>query len=91
MDDDIDNVNFRLEKTCHACPEQYDAFLNDKRVGYLRLRHGHFTVSYPDVGGELLFDANPKGDGIFDEEEREFYLIMAMISILNKLKGEKIA
>lgn len=35
-----------LFKTCGACPEQYDALTEtNKVIGYLRLRHGIFTVS----------------------------------------------
>jgi len=29
-----------LNKTCGACPEQYDVFLEGENVGYMRLRHG---------------------------------------------------
>lgn len=40
-----------LKQTCFAYPEQYDAIdgITGERVGYLRLRHGHFTVEVPDV------------------------------------------
>jgi plasmid stability protein len=34
-------VVVRLVRTCFACPEQYDAFIGEEKVGYLRLRHGH--------------------------------------------------
>ena len=27
-------------QTCGACPEQYDVFLGDKQIGYVRLRGG---------------------------------------------------
>ena len=43
-----------LIKTCHACPEQYDAFFQGKQIGYLRLRHGEFRVDYPDCGDETI-------------------------------------
>ena len=45
-------VKFRLEMTCFACPEQYDVYLEDEKVGYLRLRHGHFRCDVPDCGGK---------------------------------------
>lgn len=64
--------------TCSAMPEQYDAFLDGRQVGYLRLRHGNFTVEWPDVGGELVYEASPMGDGDFEDEEREFYLVEAV-------------
>ena len=63
-------VVVRLVRTCFACPEQYDAFIGDEKAGYLRLRHGQFTVECPDVRGEMVYEASPWGDGIFDDEER---------------------
>jgi hypothetical protein len=77
----------RLELTCGACPEQYDAFIGDELVGYLRLRHGNFTVECPDCGGKLVYRANPKGDGLFDDDEREEYLSAAKQAILNWRRG----
>lgn len=77
--------NIRLEKTCEACPEQYDAFIGDKQVGYLRLRWGTFTVNYPDVKGEEIYSAEPEGDGMFEEEERSTFLEQAKMAILNKI------
>lgn len=75
----------KLVETCGACPEQYDAFIGSKQVGYLRLRNGYFRVDFPDCGGETIYEADPKGDGIFDSEEREFYLNEAKNAILKKL------
>ena len=72
----------KLVKTCDACPEQYDAFdENGKQVGYLRLRHGYFRVDCPDVGGETVYSAEPEGDGIFMDWERESYLLAAKEAI----------
>lgn len=74
---------FTLDQTCGACPEQYDAYLNNNiKVGYLRLRHGSFTVTCPDVDGELVYSAEPQGDGIFEFEERDYYLEQAKQAIL---------
>jgi len=65
-----------LVRTCYACPEQYDAYDGTgRRVGYFRLRHGWFTVEKYAPGGDLVFDAEPYGDGIFESDERERYLI----------------
>lgn len=77
-----------LVLTCGACPEQYDAFKDGVQVGYLRLRHGVFRVDYPDCGGETIFDAFPEGDGYFDCEEREFFLLEAVKAINSKLLAE---
>jgi plasmid stability protein len=63
-------VVVRLVRTCFDYPEQYDAFIGDEKAGYLRLRHGHFTVECPDVWGEMVYEASPSGDGIFDDGER---------------------
>lgn len=71
--------------TCGACPEQYDAFHHGKRVGYLRLRHGSFTVEHPDCGGDRVYEAEPKGDGVFESGERHKYLTEATKALEQKL------
>lgn len=76
------NINgYELIETCGACPEQYDVFLNDEQVGYLRLRHGRFYASVPDVGGCIVYEAAPNGDGMFHPNERMFYLTNAIEAI----------
>lgn len=80
------SAKIRLVKTCNNCPEQYDAFIGDKQVGYLRLRHGYFRVDYPDCGGVTIFTSEPNGDGIFtSEEEREHHLTAACRAILRHI------
>ena len=74
-------TEIRLEMTCGACPEQYDAYVGDRQVGYLRLRHGQFTVEAPDVCGDLVYRAETVGDGVFDESEREYHLRRAKEAI----------
>ena len=69
-------MEFIFECTCGSCPEQYDVFLNDKQVAYVRLRFGILRVDYSYCGGETIyrkeFDDNYKG--CFDnEDERQFY------------------
>lgn len=71
-----------LVRTCYACPEQYDAFVGDQQVGYLRLRHGFFTVDVPDHTGDTIYEACPRGDGIFEDDEREGYLMAAKQAIV---------
>ena len=39
-------LEIKLIQTCGACPEQYDAFIGEEQVGYLRLRHGYFRWQY---------------------------------------------
>lgn len=63
-----------------ACPEQYDVYLNGIEIGYLRLRHGCFTVSYTYKSSidNVIWVDYPNGDGIFDSEERYKYLKKAI-------------
>lgn len=79
---------YELVQTCGACPEQYDVFKDGKQSGYLRLRHGSFTVAYPDCGHRIIYSANPEGDGIFEDHEREHYLNEAINAIMAAEKGE---
>jgi hypothetical protein len=76
----MDDIEFK--RTCYACPEQYDVFLGTEQIGYLRLRHGYFAAYHPDVDGSCVFQAYPKGDGIFEEDERGFYLSAALEALL---------
>lgn len=73
--------DFVLVKTCDACPEQYDVFHKGNQVGYLRLRHGYFSAEVPNCGGELVYEALPKGDGWFCDDERERFLLAAVEGI----------
>ena len=76
---------FRLVCTCGACPEQYEVFDGEKKVGYLRLRHGHFRCDYPDCGGETLYQSDTKGDGIFHDDERMPELKRAVEAIKKRM------
>ena len=78
-----------LVRTCYACPEQYDAYLGGKKVGYLRLRHGEFRVDYPDCMEETIYRACPEGDGIFVDSERDYYLRFAVDAILKRIAAGK--
>ena len=75
-----------LQNTGYACPEQYDAFIHDdggtRQVGYLRLRHGYFSVECPDCGGELVLEIDHiEPDGRFLDTERRHYLNAATVAI----------
>jgi hypothetical protein len=73
---------YRLQQTCGACPEQYDVFDDlGQQVAYFRLRHGGFRVNVPDHGGEVIYTANPKGDGMFYNDERVRYLTEAVLAV----------
>lgn len=72
---DIMIHGYRLVLTCGACPEQYDVLDSQgNQVAYLRLRHGSYTVTVPDVCGKVIYQAFPQGDGLFDDDERVMYL-----------------
>lgn len=77
----------RLELTCPACPEQYDVWHGKQKVGYLRLRHGHFRAHFMGVEGEIVYEADTIGDGLFEDSEREFHLNRAIEAIRDKLKS----
>lgn len=81
---------FGFQQTCVACPEQYDVFdVAGNLVAYFRLRHGNFRVECPDVGGDQVYCSSPKGDGVFEPDERERYLREAIAAVesyyINKL------
>ena len=73
-----------LRLTCSACPEQYDVERRGVRIGYLRLRHGEFTAAYPDVDGEIVYEAEPRGDGAFEDDERMEHLTAAVRALLER-------
>lgn len=81
--DSIKIDGIELVRTCYACPEQYDAFdESNRKVGYLRLRHGTFYAECPDVGGEEVYCTQAmNGDGIFDADERMPFLKKAVNAI----------
>lgn len=73
--------DYELIMTCGACPEQYDVMLDGEKVAYLRLRHGMFRADVPDCGGETVYQASPKGDGMFEDNERDYYIHNALSAI----------
>lgn len=82
-DRDIIIGRYRLICTCGACPEQYDVFdeVTQAQVGYLRLRHGYFRADIDNCGGETVYEAHTRGDGIFDEDERMPQLMAAVTAL----------
>jgi hypothetical protein len=83
----LEDIN--LIETCGACPEQYDAYHNGEIVGYLRLRHGIFRVDYlANDERKVIYHGEPNGDGMFEPEEREFYLTEAKKAIIKTISGE---
>lgn len=71
-----------LVKTCGVSPEQYDLVnRRGKCFACFRLRHGYFSVECLDVGGTLVYEAHPEGDGCFMPHEREAYINAAMSAV----------
>lgn len=59
----------RFVQTCSFSPEQYDVYHRFHKVGYLRLRHGHFRCE--DGGGNIIWESDPANcDGCFNSEEQ---------------------
>lgn len=90
----LKTTDLRLEKTSWAFPEQYDVFLGEQCIGYLRLRNGIFRADYPECsafGENTVYMANPKGDGEFEDDEREHFLdeaCKALIAAHERATGE---
>jgi hypothetical protein len=79
----------KLEMTCSTSPEQFDVFLDGTEIGYLRLRHGSFSVHYVPAD-DSLYTVFPKGDGCFDDEERVKYLTEAVEALQKRHLEEEI-
>lgn len=73
-------LGYTLDQTCCVCPEQYDVYKDGEQVGYLRLRHGWFRADL-EPSRQTVYEGYPKGDGIFDDCERDFYLTEAIKAI----------
>jgi hypothetical protein len=86
-------LQVRLVQINTACPESYEAYVEDRKVAYLRLRHGVFSVRCID-GNKEVYCSSPEGDGIFEEHERAGELQRAVNAIarhLKQLEEEKLA
>ncbi len=87
----------RFERTCNACPEQYDVYHGKDRIGYVRLRWGYFSVLYTPDGN--LSDSSARQvfatrfpepcKGTFTVEERPFYLKQAKKALRKALKEDE--
>lgn len=80
-DERFEVLGFELHMTCEAFPEQYDVYRAGEQVGYLRLRHGVFYAACPGVGGQVVYQSEPVGDGCFEDHERRVELTAAMKAI----------
>lgn len=78
-DREIFGMKFRL--TCESHPEQYNVYLGDRQVGYVRVRHGHLSVECPECNGQQVLGADIAGDGEFEPWERDYWLRRAAIAV----------
>jgi len=74
-------MSLAIVQTCPQYPEQYEVFKGGVIVGYLRARHGHFSVECPDVGCEVVYQSDIEGDGSFDDSERDHQMEKAIEAI----------
>ena len=77
----------RFELTCAACPEQYDVYVGDQEVAYVRLRHGILYAEVP-FDGKVVFehDFGDERGSFLDEVERQVYLKKIEASIRKELQ-----
>lgn len=75
-------------RTVHRiCPESYDAYdERGVRVARLRLRHGAFRAELED--GTVVFRSRPRGDGMFEADERMPQLRAAASAIASARRGQ---
>ena len=72
-DIDFSSLEIRLEELCSDYPESYNLIIQDKEVGYLRVRGGIFSVEYY-LASKIIFTTVVDGDGCFCDHERDYFL-----------------
>lgn len=86
------NIELIFNRTCRAYPEQYDVYIGERYIAYVRLRSGRLTVCPIGKDNEPEFDnytivkdwKNDPLKGSFDsEEERQEYIGKIKEIILN--------
>jgi hypothetical protein len=87
---DCSYYGLTLKNTCFACPEQYDVYYENILCGYMRLRRGYFRTEYyktpDDDYGEIVYDCEPNGGGMFLSEEREEHLKKGAEAIIKQMR-----
>lgn len=87
--EDITIRDYCFQQTCGACPEQYDVFVGDKQVAYVRLRWDRLRVDVPDYGGDTIYVHHFDDDGykgVFDSEDERIKYLNIIADELDKLK-----
>lgn len=76
-----------LKQTCAACPEAYDVYDGEKYVGYMRLRHGSFTVRHEQSDEVVYQPDNVYGDGAFSStEERDYHMRKGLLLLRKHMR-----
>ncbi len=73
-----ERMGLKVVLTCRDAPEQYEIIRAGLPCGYIRVRWGGMSVSYPDAGGEDLYEGPVDGFGGFADHEREAKLLDAL-------------
>ena len=85
-------LGFQLVLTCSACPEQYDVFLGERQVGYIRFRWGSLEVDFLRCGGRALIDErllrHSPDSGQLRHDDRSEVLQRACAAIAKALSEE---
>lgn len=71
-------LGLTLRLTSPSVPEQYELLRSGAPSGYIRVRHGKVSITYPDeIDGDLYNGAVEGFDG-FTDHERETKLLFAL-------------
>ncbi|MCW2754651.1 MAG: hypothetical protein JWQ32_2062 [Marmoricola sp.] len=79
----------KLVATCRSCPEQYELRDDQGTVfAYFRLRGGRYSVTVPDVGGEVVYEADwhdddPYKGGFDSQPEAVQQLSLGLFHVFN--------
>jgi len=71
-------LDLTVRLTSSSVPEQYEVLRSGEPSGYIRVRHGGMTVSYPDAGDDDLYQGAVDGFGGLTDHERETKLLFAL-------------
>ena len=85
---DIQIREYYFEQTCLACLEQYDVYVGDLQIAYVKLRHGRLRVEHPYVGGKALYTAvldDWEDQGRFADDEQRMLHLTKIADELDKL------
>lgn len=85
--DGVDSIIKEIKQTSAAFPEQYELFdEHNDQIGYIRIRHGEFTVWAPDLFKDLLLKEQLEvcfGMGNFRTEEERIEKLKEAIDFIN--------